>query len=221
MPALILRRCEFELLDWYGKRLGPVWVARDLLAEEELARLRRLCPVTILDRPVDPGDGAAVTAALDVIQQEHPGETLYVEGPASTWLDELRGTSVDSLEYESETLDWVFGLTACFLRVSCAWRLVTKGHVQLGQKDDGHPFGLGKPLDASQRLLEALAGRSIVGVRLVEDTADLSLDFGGGTRLDFFNDSCGYEGWNLYLGERWVTAQGGGRVSLGRHARPR
>ena len=48
------------------------------------------------------------------------------------------------------------------------------------------------------------------------DTADLTLYFGNGLRLDAFNNSAGYEGWQIGLpnenGDMLIIALGGGEV---------
>jgi hypothetical protein len=81
------------------------------------------------------------------------------------------------------------------LAASAPWRVVTKDGIAHGDEDDGQWFGRSKPVDGEARANELLRGQKVVGIELHRDTADLRLLFEGGTRLDFFNNSSGYEGW--------------------------
>lgn len=219
--VLLLKPCDPTLLDWYCRHATALWLAGGCFSEKDVFRLRERKPVTVFGHPIDPRDGDAIERALATIQEHHPGETVNIEGDGTAWIDELRGRLLLSLKYDEETFDWVLDFGDRYvLRVSCAWRLYAAGRIRLGHQDDGQLFGLKQPLDAKHRLLEALEGRCIVEVRLSEGSGDLVLDFGANSRLEFFNDSCGYEGWNLFLpGDRWVVAAGGGQLSLGRFAR--
>ena len=220
MIVLLLKPCDPTLLDWYCRHADALWLAGECYSEKEVARLRERKPVTVFRHPIDLRDGDAIESALATIEEHHPGQAINIVGNATAWIDELRGRLLVSVEYEVETFDWVFDFgDRHVLRVSCAWRLYANGRIQLGHRDDGQLFGLKQPLDAKRRLLEALEGRSIVEARLSEASGDLVLDFGANSRLDLFNDSCGYEGWNFALpGGRWVVAAGGGQLSLGRFA---
>jgi len=55
-------------------------------------------------------------------------------------------------------------------------------------------------------------------VELDEQTADLRVVFDGGARLDFFNNSSGYEGWEASVpsegGELILIALGGGKLAM-------
>ena len=64
-----------------------------------------------------------------------------------------------------------------------------------GDEDDGQWFGLPEPVNGEARTNELLQGKRVVGVELDEQTADLRIVFDDGVRLDFFNNSSGYEGW--------------------------
>jgi hypothetical protein len=57
----------------------------------------------------------------------------------------------------------------------------------------------------------------VAGVEVDRQTADLRLVFDAGARLDFFNNSAGYEGWQASVliegKERTVIALGGGKMT--------
>ena len=76
-------------------------------------------------------------------------------------------------------------------------------------------FGLAQPVDGQARTNELLQGQKVVGVDVDAETADLRVTFDGGARLDFFNSSSGYEGWQAMVGGQdglTVIALGGGEL---------
>ncbi len=100
------------------------------------------------------------------------------------------------------------------------WRVVTSNGIAFGAEDDGHEFGLPRPVDGEARTNELLQGQKVVEVGVDEQTADLTIVFDGGARLDFFNASCGYEGWQASIPadgkELVIIAKGGGGLTAWR-----
>lgn len=113
--------------------------------------------------------------------------------------------------------DWSFGFGERLnIAASIPWRVVTPDGIAHGAEDDGQRFGLSNPVDGEARTNELLRGRKVVGVELDEQTADLHVFFDGGARLDFFNNSSGYEGWQATVGGQdglTITALGGGKLT--------
>jgi hypothetical protein len=97
------------------------------------------------------------------------------------------------------------------------WRVVTADGIAHSADDDGEWFGLPQPVDGERRTNDLLQGQRVVRVELDEQTADLRLVFDGGARLDFFNNSAGYEGWGAEVrknGQRVrIQALGGGKLT--------
>jgi len=98
------------------------------------------------------------------------------------------------------------------------WRIISEGRIALTDKEDGQQFGLRSPLDGQAVANELLAGKSVTAVSVNEETADIVLDFGPGLRLEVFNFSASFEGWNaeFWSGDRWtwIIALGGGELSI-------
>jgi len=96
------------------------------------------------------------------------------------------------------------------------WRVVTPGGIAFGADDDGHQFGLPQPVDGEARTNELLKGQTVVELEVDDRTADLKIMFDGGARLDFFNNSSGYDGWQASVPvdgrELAIFAQGGGAL---------
>jgi hypothetical protein len=95
--------------------------------------------------------------------------------------------------------------------------MVVQGRIGLGWQDDGHRFGLPKPVSATERLETALYGKKVEGTS-VGACGDLVISFPDAHSLEIFNASGGYEGWILNAPGnsprgRSVVAHGGGSVS--------
>jgi hypothetical protein len=115
--------------------------------------------------------------------------------------------------------DWSFDFGERLnIASSVPWRIVTAEGIAHGDEDDGQWFGLAQPIDGEGRSNELLRGQKVVAVALDEQTADLEIAFDGGVRLDLFNNSAGYEGWQASVPvgreEFTVIALGGGRLTI-------
>jgi hypothetical protein len=99
--------------------------------------------------------------------------------------------------------------------VSCPWRLVDTEAVLLGGSDQGQKFGLPQPVDVSAETLRVLSGKSLEDAGIDRTTGDLCITFVGPTRIEVFNYSGGYEGWEF--GDQsglQLMAQGGGQIAI-------
>jgi Family of unknown function (DUF6188) len=100
------------------------------------------------------------------------------------------------------------------LDVRCPWRIITDGGIALGNADHEQQFGLPKPVDAKLEAERLLLAR-VANVTLRERTADLVLELEGGTSLEVFNSSSGYEGWECTSTDGLLAvAMGGGELSV-------
>src|SRR5438105_11396798 len=111
-------------------------------------------------------------------------------------LSSVRGNPLRGLEQVAQGV-WDFSFENGGLNVSCPWRLVDSGTVVLSGSDHGHKFGLPDPLDVQAQTLRILSGKVVENIRIDEGTADLSITFSGRARIDVFNNSGGYEGWQF------------------------
>jgi hypothetical protein len=134
--------------------------------------------------------------------------------PAALILDSLRGAALTSLETPTGGM-WQFHFGSATLLIECPWRAVRKGVIALGADDNGQKFGLPEPVSVLQEFPKLVRNMVVTDVRVDNETADLSVHFGDELRLDAFNDSSGYEGWN-YTDTKGVTviATGGGELAI-------
>jgi hypothetical protein len=138
-----------------------------------------------------------------------------MQSPAATLAAALHARECRVTRRET---DWSFDFgERLSIAASVPWRVVTADGIAHGVEDDGQWFGLAQPVDGEARTNELLKGQKVVGVELDGQTADLRLVFDAGARLDFFNNSSAYEGWQASVPaegrELTVIALGGGRLT--------
>ncbi|WP_188769704.1 hypothetical protein [Novosphingobium endophyticum] len=115
--------------------------------------------------------------------------------------------------------DWAINIAGGgSIALPVPWRIVTGGLIAFADEDDGQQFGLPAPVDGAATANELIGSRSIIGISVDSQTSDLALHFEDGIRLDAFNNSSGYEGWQISLlpenGGMSVVALGGGGVAI-------
>jgi hypothetical protein len=130
-----------------------------------------------------------------------------------TELSFLCGDSISTAAAPDGTAVWrVSFASGANLGIECTWRVIADGRLIRAREDHRQLFGLPTPVDAAETLRQ-LAGRRILAVSCREDTADIIIDFGGGTFLEIISDSSGYEAWSLgHPKHGRYVAQGGGNV---------
>lgn len=135
-------------------------------------------------------------------------------------IDWLVGDVVTNVTYDDQTQQWHLALSGDVrLSIECQWQIIAKGHVALASGDHGQRYGLPAPIDAVAGAMDLLAGRAIGRVLVDQASADLRIEFAGAVEIRTFNDSSGYEGWNLGAPRRGpkgmlYVAQGGGNIEV-------
>ena len=114
--------------------------------------------------------------------------------------------------------DWVFLFgEVVTIVVAVPWRIVSDDMIAHAAEDDFQQFGLPEPVNGQAKANALFEGRHVRGVELDPVTADLRVHFDGAMRLDLFNNSSGYEGWQASLrmdeGVTSIVALGGGGVA--------
>lgn len=116
-----------------------------------------------------------------------------MQSPAATLSAALLGRECRASRREA---DWNFDFgERLSIAASVPWRVVTADGIAHGDEDDGQRFRLPGPVDGEARVNALLSGQKVRQVKVDEQTADLRVDFDGGTRLDLFSNSSAYEGW--------------------------
>ncbi len=123
---------------------------------------------------------------------------------------------------ERAETDWMFVFgdihqSGCVITASAPWRIVSNGAISHGSADDGHRFGLTEGIDGEKRPNDALGSKRVIACEIDSITADLRIGFAGDVRLDVFNCSSGYEGWQATFdceGDKTsIIALGGGAIT--------
>jgi hypothetical protein len=145
------------------------------------------------------------------------GRSLAIRKKMNTLLSELERRTLERAYHDAATRQWIFVFSGRFvLQVSAPWRMVVRCRIGLGWQDDGHQFGLPKPVSAVERLEMTLYGKQVEATT-VGACGDLVIRFPDSHSLEVFNASGGFEGWILNAPSnnprgRYVVAQGGGTV---------
>jgi hypothetical protein len=138
-----------------------------------------------------------------------------MQSPAATLSAALQGRECRASRREA---DWNFDFGERLnIAASAPWRVVTADGIAHGDEDDGQRFGLPQPVDGEARVNYLLSGQKVRKVEVDGQTADLRVVFDGGARLDLFNNSSGYEGWQASVPVDGkvltVIALGGGELA--------
>ena len=117
---------------------------------------------------------------------------------------------------QREAYSWHFSFSdGSQLTAECPWRIIADHAVALGSVDHHQKFGLPQNVDAAKEAESLLESRKISEALIRPETCDLIITFERGVRLELFNGSAGYEGWNLGAPDgRLFVAQGGGQLAL-------
>jgi hypothetical protein len=107
--------------------------------------------------------------------------------------------------------DWFFRFAPdIWFVISCPWRIVAGGGIAFADEDHGQLFGLPQPVDGEARSNELLDGARVVDASISTETADVLIQLDTGRRIEVFNNSSGYEGWNV----SYPDPSGAGKVRL-------
>ena len=128
-------------------------------------------------------------------------------------LTQLEGRTLAGVTFDGETETWLFSFFGrVFLRVNAAWRVRTATNILCGWRDHGQKFGRDAPVDIAVEVRAAFEPATVVSAEASDGTGDLVIRFVNGAALEVFNDSSGYEGWQLDHAGGCTVGQGGGRV---------
>ncbi len=115
--------------------------------------------------------------------------------------------------------DWAFDFgEGGEITIAAPWRIVRRGAIAHADTDDGQQFGLPAPIDGEVRCNDLLAQVRVAAVMVDRVTADICVQFDDGTRLELFNNSSGYEGWQATFRSEGETiaviGMGGGNIAF-------
>jgi hypothetical protein len=129
-----------------------------------------------------------------------------------SYCEPLIGHHLLSVEKKDHSWFFVFAHDVSVITES-PWRLISDERIVVTSEDDGHQFGLLTPVDAAERVLSAVAGRTVEAASISEFSGDLSIEFSGQVHLQLLQMSCGYESWRLHFRGSETICMGGGEIA--------
>ena len=125
----------------------------------------------------------------------------------------LEGCTLETIENNGPDF-WQLRFTeGGWLTIEATWRLIADQRIVFGNRDDQHKFGLPEPIDGKSLVKQWIQDRPVQSTSVDSFTGDVRIEFGEGVRLDIFNSSGGYEGWQSGgRGGEMVVARGGGNI---------
>ncbi len=120
-----------------------------------------------------------------------------------------------SLTYDKDADLWyfVFDDKICF-NIYTIWRLLENKKIKLVSLDNGHQFGLPKPVDLATEINKYLTNKKILEIKIKQDTADLKLTLTDNLIIEVFISSSGYESYNFTIGNKNYIGLGSGDIAI-------
>ncbi|PLW93501.1 MAG: hypothetical protein C0592_05910 [Marinilabiliales bacterium] len=120
-----------------------------------------------------------------------------------------------SVNYDSKSDSWNFEFAdRISFNVSAMWRLLIEKHIRFVSLDNGHQFGLPRPLDLVSDLNEILRGKSLLEIKVKQFTADLLLNLSDNIQIEIFISSSGYETYTFAIEDKNYIGMGAGDLLI-------
>ncbi|MBL7884186.1 MAG: hypothetical protein JNL69_08960 [Bacteroidia bacterium] len=117
--------------------------------------------------------------------------------------------------YEPDADSWYFAFedkTSFFL--TTFWRLLHNNKIEMVSLDNGNQFGVPKLVDLVEMLTKILTGKSLLEIKVKQDTADLLLTLTDNIQIEIFISSTGYESYNFSLDNKNYYGLGSGDIAV-------
>jgi hypothetical protein len=122
--------------------------------------------------------------------------------------------------FKSITYDQV-GDSRCFvfegdttLNIYGFWRLLVNKEILIVSLDQGHIFELPNPMDLIDRMNTHLTARSLIEIKVKQDTGDMLLTLTDNYQIEIFISSSAYETYNFTFAEKYYIGMGGGKIAV-------
>lgn len=121
----------------------------------------------------------------------------------------------ESVSYDKDTDSWNFYFTdKIYVSSSGFWRLLEANKITIVSLDNGHQFGLPKPLDLVAEIKKQLTGKKLIEVRVDKNTADLTLTISDNIKIQVFISSSGYETYDFSFEDNRYIGLGSGDIAI-------
>jgi hypothetical protein len=121
----------------------------------------------------------------------------------------------DSVTYDKDADSWHFYFADKIYTSSCGfWRLLESNRIVFISLDNGHQFGLPKPLDLVEKITKLLTGKKLTEIKVHKDIADLTLTISGDIKIQIFIASSGYETYDFSFENKRYIGLGSGDIGI-------
>jgi hypothetical protein len=121
----------------------------------------------------------------------------------------------ENVTFDRNADSWAFSFTDnIYVNASGFWRLLKNNSIAFVSLDNGHQFGLPKPLDLIEELKKELEGKGLTKVEVIKDTFDLALTFTHGLKLEIYIASTGYESYDFSINGKRYIGLGSGDIAI-------
>lgn len=130
----------------------------------------------------------------------------------SSFSNELKELFIGrAMQIERREAGWTLLLGDEFqVSIGGYWRLRDASGILVTDLDDGHQFGLQRPVDAQATANSVLSDATITDTDFDPLTGDLKIFAGRGLIFEVLTISMGYETWQLYSAKGFEAAVGNG-----------
>lgn len=113
-----------------------------------------------------------------------------------------------------ESQDWLFEFNkGAIIRISTPWRIIDTKQIRQTSDDEGHIYGLPKPVNVAKNVMEMLKGKKIIEFSTDTITADIVFKFEDNLKIQTFGNSSGYEPWYMWFkNKEEYVATGEGKI---------
>ena len=124
-------------------------------------------------------------------------------------------STFDSVNYDKDSDNWNFYF-ANKIHVSSTglWRLIKENKIIIVSLDNGHQFGLPKPLDLVEITTKQLTGKIIREINVDKNTGDLTLTISENIKIQIFITSTGYETYEFSILDKRYIGLGSGEIAI-------
>lgn len=121
----------------------------------------------------------------------------------------------NSLNYNKDSDSWTFEFAdKISINVTSIWRLLVGKQIKLVSLDNGHQFGLPKPVDLIYEMTEILTGKYLLEIKVKQFTGDLLLTLTDNLQIEIFITSSGFESYKFSIENRNYIGMGSGDLEF-------
>jgi hypothetical protein len=124
-------------------------------------------------------------------------------------------TLFENVTFDRNADSWVFSFSDnIYVSASGFWRLLRNNNIAFVSLDNGHQFGLPKPLDLVEEVKKELESKCLTKIEVIKDTFDLVLTFTHGLKLEIYIASTGYETYDFSINGKRYIGLGSGDIAI-------